>query len=330
MNQNEIENVNSDNTNESDAIKKPKQLWQILFLIFGSLLSVFLFIDITSGILGGLGFISFFNFLLTPALFAFPIIIRKSKLLIIPSALFPLSFIIISIAIFHPNESLGIIQIFCLVSAFIAAFGIVAGFLIRLFRSRKSKAKIIFMAIGGLVLLTPMLFIAIFISGILLPNPPLPEIKYAEFPFRIEIEYNDERLVFEDTIICEYAGVGIYGYYEGKSRRWISRFASGREYDATWPTIEMLDTDSVLMKFHSGEPAFYMDRPYYELEHGIPYSPSRPSIFVDDKALRARGEFSFSFYDLPSQEERLRTTLENFGIEIISIELTPPIENTYQ
>jgi len=41
-------------------------------------------------------------------------------------------------------------------------------------------------------------------------------------------------------------------------------------------------------------------------------------------------EFSFSFYDLPSQEDMLKESLANFGIEIISIELTPPIENTFR
>ncbi|MCL2254012.1 MAG: hypothetical protein FWC09_06155 [Lachnospiraceae bacterium] len=165
MNPNEIETVNSDNTNESDINKLPKLIRQILFMGFGSLLSVLLLIDITSGILGGLGVISFLSFLLIPALFAFPIIIKKSKLLIIPSVLFPLSFIIISITIFHPDESLGIIQFFCLASSLIAAFGIVAGFLIRLFRSRKSKMKIILITVGGLVLLTPVLFIGYMSAG---------------------------------------------------------------------------------------------------------------------------------------------------------------------
>ena len=300
MNQNEDERVNSDNANESDIDKKPKPIRQILFLCMGSLLSVLLLIDITSGILGGLGVISFLSFLLIPALFAFPIIFKKSKMLIIPFTLFPLLFIIISFSIFHPSESLGIIQIFCLVTTIIAAFGLVSGCLIRLFRSRKYKIKIMLIAVGVLILLTPVSFILIYISGILLPNPPMPDITYAEFPFRIEIEHDGERLVFEDTIICEYNGIGITGYFERKYRRWTSRFASGREYNASWPTIEMLDTDYVLMKFHSGEPAFYMDRPWQELEHGIPWSPSRPSIYVDDKEMRKMGEFSFSFYSLPS------------------------------
>jgi len=174
-----------------------------------------------------------------------------------------------------------------------------------------------------------MLYILILFSGIFLPDPPMPDIKYAEFPFRIEIEHDGERLLFEDTIICEYDGVGVTEYGTRKYRMWKSRFASGREYTASWPSIEMLNTDYVVLRFHSGEPAFYMDRSWMELEHGIPYSPARPSIYVDDKAMRARGEFSFQFYGLPWGEERLRETLANFGIEIISIELPSPIENTF-
>ena len=176
MRQSDIDNVNSDNANESDINKKPKLIRQILFMSFGSLLSVLLLIDVTSGILGGLGVISFLSFLLIPTLFAFPILIKKSKLLIIPSVLFPLSFIIISIAFFHPDESLGIIQIFCLASGFIAAFGIVAGLLIRLFRSRKSKVKIILITVGGLVLLTPVLFIGYMSAGAPFHSMPVNKI----------------------------------------------------------------------------------------------------------------------------------------------------------
>jgi hypothetical protein len=163
----------------------------------------------------------------------------------------------------------------------------------------------------------------------------MPEIMYAEFPFRIEIEHSGERLVFEDTLICEFSGFRMTGGIGGGwrwYRYWTSRFESGREYHHTWPSITMLETDYVIVRFHSGEPAFFMDLPWQQLEHGIPWSPSRLSVVVDDVEMRARGEFSFNFHNITGDRgrERLVEALDNFGIEVISIEIAPPIENSFR
>ena len=58
--------------------------------------------------------------------------------------------------------------------------------------------------------------------------PPLPVIRYGEFPFTLVYELNGEERVVEDTLICEYdrwdwsAGSGSYV-------RWKSRLDSGDE-----------------------------------------------------------------------------------------------------
>jgi len=179
------------------------------------------------------------------------------------------------------------------------------------------------------------LYFFIMMSGIFLPNPPRPEITYAEFPFRIEIEHDGERLVFEDTIICEFAGFTTTGGIGGNFRRqrnWRSRFASGSGYTTTWPSMDMLITDYVVIRFHSGDPAYFMDRHWSEIEHGVTGSPSPPSIFVDNLAMRARGEFSFAFHNLTWDrgQERLVEALEYFGIEVISIEMAPRIDNAFR
>jgi len=210
-------------------------------------------------------------------------------------------------------------------------------------KSKKIKKwlLIVVASVLAIPILGPLLFLAIFyigMSGIFLPTPPMPDIKYAEFPFRIEIEHNGERLVFEDTIICEFAGFSVSGGIGGNFRRqrhWTSRFESGREYNTTSPSLDMLITDYVVIRFHSGSPAYYMDRHWSEIEHGVTGSPSPPSIFVDNLAMRARGEFSFAFHSLhslswPQSKERLVEALEYFGIKVISIELTPRIDNTFR
>ena len=83
-------------------MKKIKPIWwRILFLSVGSLAAVLLMMDILSGITRGLGVISFLGLLLTPALFAVPIIIKKPKLLLVPSVLLPL---FIAVIVFKYND----------------------------------------------------------------------------------------------------------------------------------------------------------------------------------------------------------------------------------
>lgn len=72
----------------------------------------------------------------------------------------------------------------------------------------------------------PWAMIAVGIS--LLPNPSKPEITYGEFPFRLEYEINGERKVIEDTLICEYDGIGM-DEGQGKYRKWKGYLASEKE-----------------------------------------------------------------------------------------------------
>ena len=60
------------------------------------------------------------------------------------------------------------------------------------------------------------------------PNPPLPAIKYGEFPFKLEYELNGEIKTVEDVIICEFSGFFVSGGADGeKHRQWKSYLASG-------------------------------------------------------------------------------------------------------
>jgi len=186
-------------------------------------------------------------------------------------------------------------------------------------------------------------YIAIMWSGVFIPKPRMPEVKYAEFPLRIEIEFNGERYIYEDAIVCEYDGVGVNEYGSSKYRRWKERFASGKEYKESYPTILLLDAEHVEIKYHSGEGAYYMDKPYYEIEDrgrfdkdndGTPYSPRSPNIYIYDKRGGSPGgpsSLSFDFFDTTSEQNpRLREVLSKYGVTLISIEQTPPIENIFK
>ena len=54
-------------------------------------------------------------------------------------------------------------------------------------------------------------WIAIDLHMRLSPDPPMPEITYGEFPFRLVYELNGEQIVIEDIIICEFDGFGMGG-----------------------------------------------------------------------------------------------------------------------
>lgn len=202
--------------------------------------------------------------------------------------------------------------------------------------------KILGWIFAGIVALIAVfiLFIQISWSGMFLPNPRMPEIKSAEFPFRIEIEYNGERRVFEDAILCEYDGVGVTGYGTSKHRRWKEGFASGKEYKESYPTIVLLDTDDVLIKYHAGEGAYYMDKPYYDIDDrgkfdkdndGTPYTPDSPHIYVDNKKMRGKDELSFNYINIPpQQDDNYKDKYIGYGVKIIRIEQTPPIVNTFR
>lgn len=81
-------------------------------------------------------------------------------------------------------------------------------------------------AIIAYFVVLPWVMIGLGIS--LLPDPPKPEITYGEFPFRLVYELNGERKVIEDTLICEYDGIGM-NEGQGKYRKWKEHLASGKE-----------------------------------------------------------------------------------------------------
>lgn len=52
-------------------------------------------------------------------------------------------------------------------------------------------------------------WLLIFIGIYLEPNPPSPMNKHGEFPFHLVYEVDDKQYTIDDTIICDYAGIGM-------------------------------------------------------------------------------------------------------------------------
>ncbi|MCQ4936305.1 hypothetical protein [Anaerotignum propionicum] len=74
------------------------------------------------------------------------------------------------------------------------------------------------MNVIGIVLLSVVIFViyvtffhwvTLYFGISSMPDPPVPKITHGEFPFRLEFEIDGKTVVVEDTLICEYDGVGM-------------------------------------------------------------------------------------------------------------------------
>ncbi len=151
MNQDDVKGINLDEIKLPDKNKKLILILQILFLGLGSIVAVLLCMDNGSGFLE-LGVSAYWFLLLVPVLFAFPIAIKKSILLLIPIILFPLTVIAVSAFMNYFDYVL----LYCWLLTIIAVPGIVVGFLIRLTGSKRIFVKII-----GFIALTVILVVVV-------------------------------------------------------------------------------------------------------------------------------------------------------------------------
>ncbi|MCL1885376.1 MAG: hypothetical protein FWF98_01205 [Dehalococcoidia bacterium] len=113
--------------------------------------------------------------------------------------------------------------------------------------------------VAGFVLFiaAPMLYLAFgrYMYSCSQPDPPLPEITFGEFPFHIEYEIHGERVVVEDSVICEFDGVATSWGGQGKYLKWKSYLSS----DKTAPFGAALKVDGENQVYFSlGSPEYYM------------------------------------------------------------------------
>ena len=174
---------------------------------------------------------------------------------------------------------------------------------------------IISIVAGGIAMIPvlPWVYIAVMSNIVDFQNrtklPDLqPEIKYGEFPFRVEIEHNGERIIREDTIICEYEGSEYISGVGRRIRRWKVNFISG-SYDSLLVRID----DTVEVRYRPGTVYYLMG----DTNARGPITDVRPPRI----SVWWHPDLGFT-----SEQQ----ALDHFGITIISIEETPPIVNTFR
>ncbi|GAA0352396.1 hypothetical protein [Bacillus horti] len=166
---------------------------------------------------------------------------------------------------------------------------------------------IVFVGIIASITISP--WFALFLGISLTPNPPKPEITYGEFPFRLEYEINGETIIIEDTLICEYDGIGA-DVGRGKYRKWKDRLASGNER----VTLLKLN-DTIEIYYSPGSAKYYMD----DLADYVEFNHEFPNASIIQKV----GETT-SYRTIHSDQ-----LLEQYNIKLISWDYTQPIKNTF-
>lgn len=157
------------------------------------------------------------------------------------------------------------------------------------------------------------LFIITGMFAIFYPDPPEPQIKYGEFPFKITYEVNGEVRIYEDVIICEFAGVKSLGT-GGKKNEWTARLKSGKDYVVL---LQSTDDNSYLEIYDSipGSAEYYMGDFWLRREDYEKNMQSRRNLICNVNGIEASITYDEAW--------------EKYGFKIIDIEYSPPIENTF-
>jgi len=166
-----------------------------------------------------------------------------------------------------------------------------------------------------LVILLVLALVPVSIHGcecMVFPNPPMPEITYGEFPFKLVYEKNGEKIVVEDTIICKFDGVKIISGHGKKVRKWKAYLDSGQKSPSSTYSAALLIDDTNAIYFSLGSPYYYM---------------GDGNCTLNFHAFRLhKYPLGGHLYPYIGDIELLIT----YGIKLISFELSAPIVNTFK
>ena len=155
----------------------------------------------------------------------------------------------------------------------------------------------------ALVTIISLPWLLMFGLSIIEPSPPVPEIIYGEFPFRLEYSIDGEIFVVEDVVICEYAGVK-WNEGKGKYRVWKKRLKRYGEEN-----LLIVEDGKQKIFCNVGSAEYYMGDQQYQPETSLV-----PTVYPS-----IGGEFH-------TQQE----IMDKYKIKLIKWEFSPPIENKFE
>lgn len=152
---------------------------------------------------------------------------------------------------------------------------------------------------------------------------PRPEIKHAEFPFKLEYKIDGETISVEDVVVCEFDGIGINAAV-GKYRTWKSYILSTGE--PNYLIKEWQDEkEYVKLYYILGLASDYMGDVYMgDVENEPIDDDFVPYIYYETKSKNGGRDLR----SYPSDEE----LFDEYGIklELISFEPTHSIKNSFK
>lgn len=170
----------------------------------------------------------------------------------------------------------------------------------------------------------PWVVIAIGMSSI--PSPPIPEITYGEFPFKLEYSIDGELFQVEDILICCYDGIGMNEGL-GKYRKWESSFASGNEMIVLYETVGLNEL------FHEAE-TLYQVKNEDDFHTAIYFNPGSASYLMGDEGMPSN--FPNAEYIVTNKGDiikkgviRAADLLNNYGIILTEWEISSPLINQF-
>ena len=182
--------------------------------------------------------------------------------------------------------------------------------------TKKKAIMIALLCVGGIIVGLLTLFSPFVIIYLVAPNPPKPAITYAEFPFELVYEIDDETKIVNDIYVCEFDGFGM-NEAVGKYREWKGYVKSTGEED-----ILLIEDDNILIFCSIGSAKYYMGDPEYFAD-GIarPEYRKTPSIYYVEYPNELGGK---TIGRLENEH------LEKYKVKLISWKLSDPIENTFE
>ena len=177
---------------------------------------------------------------------------------------------------------------------------------------KKSNLLIIIIAIPLCILAFVALpWILIYFGILFSPNPPEPEITYAEFPLELVYTIDEKTFTINDSYICEYDGIGMYEGV-GKYIKWKKYFKNSKLEE-----LILYEKGEQKIVCDIGSPEYYMDDPDYYNTYAV--QENLPRLFLIE-----------TFENITKSHYLDDEEMANYRIEIISWKLSPPISNTYK
>lgn len=184
----------------------------------------------------------------------------------------------------------------------------------------KKVLKMTAVAFIGLILITlvygVILWLAFGGGALFHPNPPMPNITYGEFPFRLMYELEGETKIVEDTLICEFDGFGA-NEARGKYRKWSSHLKSGNE------KITLLQNNDIEIFFTPGMNDWEIGAVY--MGDNEIYHNNINSTFPNAYCLSGLNATMKNAYIISGEE-----MWKNYKLKLISWEPSQPIKNKFK